>query len=85
MGAYFERYGRIGIAEVIKAISDGDLSQATQELLKMDADGQAAARRFAVGVCTEMLVEGEPVRVLGADARAKAKAGLARRRAMQES
>lgn len=81
VGKWFESWSMSGIATVVQFIDLGDLEKAAQYAQAMDSDQQAQLRRFALCTPTEMLVTDQTVAQLRDDARAKAAAGLARRRA----
>jgi hypothetical protein len=80
-GSWFTDNGEKGIAEVLNNLKD--LRQASSVVCRLTADAQAACRRVCIAICTDELITEGAKTNLRTHAKAKALAGVARRKSLE--
>ena len=80
-GSWFSQNGEYGISMVLNNLKD--LKKAAATAKGLTADAQAACRRVCVGMCAEELITEGAKSNLRRSAKAKALAGVSRRRSLE--
>ena len=80
-GSWFSQNGEYGISMVLNNLTDLKAAAATAK--RLTADAQAACRRVCIAMCTEELITEGAKSNLRRSAKAKALAGVSRRKSLE--